>query len=446
MPRDTSAGGDRRSNGALREQAQAAFETLAGLFEELGDAGVATRLRELRTVESVMREEPLLVPMLLNSVWKLKDQDTLKDRLTNPETGEPVTDKQTPLGPCGRSFEDVQLSHLLGTARLYFKRCARDWAVRETARQTRVYEAKIKSHLIKNVWRTVTKSHPTFTLSSVEKDYPGHGLYDAIKGHLLDQKQFKLLPVLSTLSAAHVLTLGESVRGISDQNALEGLRALQPGEVAVLLKCARAFAETVLCHPDACVSYLTPRDGAGPLHTSDNRVETLAGEVLSHLVLNHRLRVNEVLTHQAVAEDIVKKLAVSMGHDLWSVFASQEAVTNLSSVPATVAEGLGGFCQHISPDVADLFGGFSSLAVCRDLLLIALERHGEEMVKEWVESPSFLDLWPPVVASFPEGYKYSRDHEGEEFNNWADLKQKAVQLFEPFCRPIHKHKELIDAA
>ena len=446
MPRDSAAKSDRRTNSVLRQMAQDTFQELPGLFEELGDERIAIRLRELRTVESVMREEPLLVPMLLSSVWKLKDHPALAGRFIEEGSDAVVTDKVTALGPCGRSFEDVERSHLLGTARLFFRRCARDWAVRETARQSRLYEAKIKRQPIKNAWRTLRQSHPTFSMASVEPDYPGHGLYEAVKTHLLDQRQFKLLPVMSTLSAAHVMALGEAVRGISDPNVLEGLRSYEPGEVAALNKYAHTFADTVLWHQGVCAEYLKPPCGRSPLYTGDNRTETLAGEVLSHLVLKHRLRIAEVLAQGEVANDVIKKLAPAMGHELWSVFESKECVANIVAVPETVAEGLGDFARFIPPVLSEVISGFASLALCRDLILLAVERHGEEMVQEWLEHPGYLDLWRNVAETFDDSYKYSRDHQGDEFKNWADLKQKAVHVFEPFCRPIHKHKELLGAA
>ncbi|EKV27541.1 hypothetical protein C882_1387 [Caenispirillum salinarum AK4] len=442
-PSSASAGSERRACPELRQRAQKGYEALFKLLEKAGRQDFIQSLGERRRVDDVLGDLPETVPALLNMVWELRESPQFRPFfLAKDGGGEAVVqDRQTPIAPCGRTYNEVMRAHLMGATRIYLDRMERAWAEKEAKREAKRHakeeaqERKSIGGRISVATRKLISGEKTFDAREFREYYPGHGVYLIIKPHLREEWQFSMVRAYARLRAAQAEALGGLLRFFRTPEELEPVLALKSADISVLRGVSRAYAETRLGVPVAKPGQRGKITQAQQrkLDEMEPEIAALESRTFESLVTEHATGLKEVLKQGANVDATIRRLTPIFGDGLWTLFDEPERLRNVMNVPEHVAPALGHLTQHIPPPVSRVLEQINNRELGRDIMVFAAEEFpDEETFARICNDPKRLKIWQTIPAKFNNSFNYQADAQSGQgsIKNAEDLRMVCAGLFE----------------
>lgn len=375
----TNIPNDQRRNLAIREISQSGFDALLVALTANDLGPLVTSLRGMGKVEDVMRKSPAMVGLLISMAWKLRATPTLTPFFQACGEGA-VTLETDPIAPCGRSFQDIRKSHLLGTARLYFAQQSkaskttpsRGWVHKLLAafsRKSKLGQAKATGELVS---------------------------YATIKPQLLHHGQFALIPCYAQLPQRQAALLGCLLPAVTSTQALTQMSKIEAGNLKTLVRVAQVFASTVLGIPrltDQYMSVALPLTGGAVVAVDD----LVAGHALNGLLSEYCDVIDVVAQNEEAAINLVKRLAVCGGVDVWAGFRNTETANNIRFCPEPIAQILGAQAGFMHDAVSASLANAKNLDAMGLIVADMIADIGLEGFKTAAGSVSHVKVWDDVV-------------------------------------------------
>ena len=413
---------ERRANQPIREQAQKWFAALRGhLAAGNAQGDVAARLQAWPTIEHVLADCPPLLPPLMTMAWQLRHQASFAD-LFKTAAGPTAEDTATPLVPCGKSFDDVVLSHLHGAVRLFCLNQEKAWLAAEKARYKPGALEKIG--FLAPLIRRLKKRRDQDVLGH----YPQRGLYLALKPYLRRPGQFALIEALAALPTATVAILRDTTRGLNRDSSIRNLAALETRKCKFVTELARAFADTVIEHAKSEGAAENPGAPITPAPVKENLAE-IAGMALSHLTADGLHLAKGAILVREHARDVITKMAVPMGYDFWRVFGATDGAMNIATCPAVLARALGENAAHVPRRTSDALNAIPDQRVIDSVLIGLLTAVPRAEVIVWATHPLCATVWERLANDF----KQAVSQRNEAALSMAAITAYCVQLAPRFA-------------
>ncbi|TAK99383.1 MAG: hypothetical protein EPO08_16570 [Rhodospirillaceae bacterium] len=376
---------ERRVNQPVRVQAQKWFDALrTHLAAADTQSDVAERLRHWATLDDLLGDCPRLLPPLLVMAWQLRHEPAFAD-LFQTASGKIAEETSVALSPCGKSFDNVVLSHLHGAVRVYCERQEEAFLATERARHRPTGLAKVGflAPLIKMLKRQRDEDFLAH--------YPQHGLYLSVKPHLRHPNQFALIEALATLPTSTVSILGDTIRGLIHDSSIRNLAALETRKCKFVTGLARLFAETLIEEAAAAQAAgielsMTP----APIRAN---LAEIAGTALSHLAVDGLHLAKNAIAAREVARDVVIKMSAPMGYELWRVFADKDAPLNIAYCPAVMARALGGNAAYVHRKTSEALNSLPDKRIVESVVAALHDAAGPEALSTWAASAACVTVW-----------------------------------------------------
>lgn len=411
----TPSGRDRRVP-QLRERCQIGYDLLRSLLERAGQDALVKQLVGLEAVDDILRHRPEVIPTLLEAAWQLRTEKKFQDLFLGLESGELVENRDQPIAPCGRTFDEVIQAHLYGAARLFFDRLEKDWATAKAREAQAAYKrseakkrASLTGRLLGNL-KELTSDPPSFTADEFRDEYPGHGLYEILKPYLTESWQFALIPLYARLQTRQADALGDLVTFFKTRRDLEVLVRLNAEDISQARGYARVYAEAV-------TGVSRRGRNAGPGRDDDPveyaaKMDLLAREERRtfDLLLTRDVESLEALKAAGTgAEATVRRLAPVFGDETWGIFRNEKQLQNLVNCPDLLLRVLGRSARVIPPAISTILMQIQDKALLKDLLEMALEDLPRQDLETYLSDPERKPVWNALPAKFNNNYRYQAD-------------------------------------
>lgn len=385
---------ERRTNQPVREQAQKWFEALRTRLSAGGTQNdVAERLKAWPAIEDLLADCPQLLPPLLTMAWQLRHETGFAE-LFQTSAGKIAEETTTPVVPCGKSFDDVVLSQLHGAVRIYCQRNEQEWLAAEKARYQPGALEKIA--FLAPLMRRLNRRRD----EDVLEHYPQRGLYMALKPSLRRPSQFGLIEALSTLPTSTVSILRDAARGLNNDASIRNLAALETRKCKFVTELARAFAETQIESAQS-----GGMDMAAPVITptpSKENLAEIAGAALSHLTRDGLHLAKGAIAVREHARDVIVKMAVPMGYDVWRVFRNSEGALNVASCPPALARALGENATRLPRRTSEALNTIPDQRIIDAVIGAMLGTASRDDVIKWAISPNCATAWERLANDFKQ--------------------------------------------
>lgn len=440
-PPAQGGGSERRVCPELRQQAQKGYEVLLALLEKAGHSEFIDKLGNRRRVDDVLGELPEVVPALLDMVWELRDSPQFRPFFQAEGGGGTVTDRETPIAPCGRTFAEVVRAHLMGAARIYMDRLEKAWAIKEAKREAarhakeQARERKSLGGRLSQATRKLIAGEQTFEPADFREKYPGYGVYLLIKPYLREEWQFTMVRAYARLRTRQAEALGSLITFFRTPEELEPVLALKSADISVVRGVARAFAEVrngvgiaTGAKPRSKVSAAEQRR----LDEMEPAIAALESRTFEALVTEHSTGLETILKQGANVDALVRRLTPVFGDEIWRLFAEPHRLRNVLNVPEHVAPALGRLAQHVPPVISRMIEQIANRELGRDLILFAAEELGEDTFAAYVNDEDRLKIWQAIPGKFNNAFNYQPDAlPGQgSVRNAEDLRMVCAGLFE----------------
>lgn len=421
-----------------RERCQTGFDLLRSLLDRAGRGDILEKLKGLEGVDDVLRHQPAFLPVLLNAAWELRVEPRFSDLFRNGETGEIVQARDEPIAPCGRTYAHIVQSHLYGAARLYFERLEKDWAAkraREAEKKWKKQQASKRSTLTGRLTeglRDLTGAPRSFDLQDFRADYSGFGLYEALKPHLSEEWQFRLVPLYARMTTRQAQAFDDLILYFRTPDELELALSLGTEDVSRARQCARTYAEAFLNISISGYGH-RPRPDDDPEEMAARRDAALKEERrVFDLLLTRFVHCLEPLKEMgSKAETVLRRLTPVFGEEVWSLVADDKALTNAINCPDFLLSVLGVSCRALPPEIGAALGQIQDRILTRDLLEMAMERFPRDELERYLADPKRKVIWNQLPAKFNNSYSYQPDAPSDNatVKNHENLRMVAEGIF-----------------
>ena len=417
----------------LRQLAQDVFEDFVSFLEQAGADDVLDQMGRHKVIEDVMRFNPETVPRLLDTLWKLREQQTFVRYFRHTETGEAVKNDMEPISPCGRPWSDVKQSHLFATARVYLKKQEDDWAVEkfiDEHGEEALEKLRTGDHSTVEQVRSVFKKQPT--PDDYKEEYPGHGVYAALKPFLTSEAQFKLVPLFAKMTTKQVKSLEGILSQLTTEEALEKAASLEPDAIFTAMPLAQAYAEAELLHERRADMPKHPNEKEEFKRNIFDEARLHTDKVLINLIMERPETLAKINDLKSANRDAIHNLYPPFEAELWDVLEDAQAVDNAINCPTIIALVLKKGVKHIPPEVSQALDELQNNTIARDLIKIGLDDLGEEKLYGLLESEACFSVWKGIAGKFNNQFNYQHDAKGDQkdLKNFEDLKGMASGIFD----------------
>jgi len=417
----------------LRQLAQDVFEQFVEFLEQAGADDVLDQMGRHGVIEDVMRYNPETVPRLLDTLWKLREQQAFVRYFRHVDTGEPVADADDPIGPCGRPWSDVKQSHLFATARVFLKKKEDDWALDkfvEEHGQEALDKLRSGDHSTVEQVRSVFKKTPT--PDDYKEQYPGHGVYAALKPYLTSEAQFKLVPMFAEMTTIQIKSLEGILEQLTTPEALEQAASLVPDAIRAAMALAQGFAEAKVLHERRRDMPKHPNEREEFKRKIFDEARSGADKVLVDLILERLETLEKINSLKSANREAIHNLYPAFEDELWDVVEETEAVENAINCPTHIALVLKKGVRHIAPEVSQALDEFQNPDIPRDLMKIGLEEVGEDKLYGYLSNEACFSVWQGVAGKFNNQFNYQHDAKGDQkdLNNYEALSGMASSIWE----------------
>jgi hypothetical protein len=339
-----------------------------------GADAIATLIKGWTKPEDIMRAYPSLVPLFLDIVWRARKTPAFAD-LLRTEAGD-VAEKPTDLlAMSQKNFDEIVLSHLLGTMRLTCERLQKDWLVAEREKRR---GALSKIPVIGALLRGLGLLRPLKS-ELLLADYPQKGLYEAVKPYLTRRAQFALVDALATLPTRTAATLGAVVGAIESPALLRTIANLNRADVRTAIEMAETFVEAIKC---------APADVAAQTATA---LSDMLGAGSSFIVV--------AAANRQLTKDAILKFAPVMKAEIWTIFGDADSLRRIAECPPVVVEALEALAiemnQRVSMILSELTADQAAAAFAMKMLR---EKTPPETFLAWISTETYLTAWKQFVA------------------------------------------------
>lgn len=434
-------GNERRTCPELRIHAQKGYEVLLALLEKAGRGDFIDKLGNRRKVDDVLADLPEVVPALLDMGWELRASPQFAPLFQAQDGSGTVSDRGTPIAPCGRSFDEVVRAHLMGATRIYLDRLERAWAEKEAKREAARHakeearERKSLSGRLSVATRKLLSGDPVFEARDFRDKYPGHGVYALIKPYLREEWQFTMVRAYGRLRTRQAEALGSLITFFKTPEELEPVLALKSADISVVRGVARAFAEVKLGVRDGKANKSRSKTSAAEQRKLDEMEPQIAGlesATFESLVTHHSVGLQTILKQGASVDQLVRRLTPIFGDEVWRLFAEPDRLRNVMNVPEHVAPALGRLSQHVPPSISRMVEQIANRELGRDLLVFAAEEFGEDDFARFLNDEERLKIWQAIPGKFNNSFNYQPDAlpGSGSVRNAEDLRMVCAGLFE----------------
>jgi hypothetical protein len=385
---------ERRTNQPVRQQAQQWFDALrTHLAGEAAQNDVAERLKHWATLDDVLGDCPQLLPPLLTMAWQLRHLPAFT-ALFQTSAGALAEDTKTALKPCGKSFDQVVLAHLQGAMRVYCVRQEEAWLAHEKTRTkpNPLTKLPLLGGLIKRLLRQRDED--------LVRNYPQHGLYQMLKPWLRYPHQFALIEALATLPTSTVAILGDATRGLTSDAAIRNLAALESRKCKFVTGLARLFTETIIKAAEearAAGRSFTLEPEPVPSNAAE-----ITGQALCHLTVDGLHLSKGAVGVRESARDIVIKMSLAMGYDMWRVFATQDSALNVAHCPAPLARALGGNTVHVHRKTSEALNALPDQHLIEGIVVGLYNGAGADALARWAANPACASGWQRIATEIKQ--------------------------------------------
>lgn len=406
--------GKERRTPRLREQVQQAYDVLRDLLGRAGYHDLLAQLEGLDTVNEVLRHRPENLPLLQRAAWELRHEKRFCELFRGLESGEVVEDKDIPIGPCGRTYAEVEQAHLYGAARLYFERLEVEFATK----RARATEKKWKKALAEKKkggltgrlvhgLKELTSDTPRFEAESYRHEYPGYGLYQVLKPHLKHDWQFRLVPLYARLQTRQAEALDELITFFTEPADLETVVNLKPEDIAQARGIARVYAEAVL--GVSRNQRQVPGEDAEALAARQAGLQGEERRVFDLLLTRHVASLDPLRAAGAGAEATVRQLAPVFEDQVFVLFQQPQALENALNCPEFAIRIIGTAARSCPPKVSQALTQIQDRNLAKDILQMAVSTFSPEELEEYLSDPKRLPIWVSLAAKFNNNYRYQAD-------------------------------------
>ncbi|WP_041794299.1 hypothetical protein [Pararhodospirillum photometricum] len=410
------------------------FGALRQVLENAGRQDVARHLAAWASVDELLARSPELVPVLLNLAWEQRRDPAFGD-LFLAEDGTGLAEAQDqPIAPCGRTFQQIVLSHLYASARLAFEAAEKEWATNE-AKRARLQWRKEQKAARRSLMRLLRKPRePDFDPATFRLRAPMRGLYEAMKPYLLRPEQFGMVSAYALLSRAQVEVLGDLLPSFTKSEQIGYLAGLNEGDLYVLRRSARLFAEWKLgVRRPKKTARASPLPDDVPEISAEDEAKLVAEEsrVFRELMAKHHHAIEELRVMGANAEKLINLLAPVFGDGIWAILDDKRALANVVNTPEHLMEVLGPFCRYVSPALSEQWLQMNDQEIIKDILKFCRETFREKEFASYLVDPSRLVVWASLPSKFNNNFKYQRDAmKSKLVRNEEDLRTVSAGIFE----------------
>jgi hypothetical protein len=429
----------------LREQCQQGFDTLRVLLTRAGHGALLEPIKDIEAVDDVLRRHPEVVPPMLTAAWELREEKLFADLFRHKETGELVSDRDQPIAPCGRTYNEVIQAHLYGAARLYLERLEKRWA-RSRARQAEVEYREVREQerstlggRLLGSLKELTSDQPTFSGEQFRTEYPGYGMYERIKPLLNSVEQFRLIPLYGKLQTRQVDALGDLLGYFTNERDLEALVRLNAEDIAQARGFARAFAEAKL-GVSMNAGRMAANRSKGPTDPDQEAEEAAKRAQLPKeerrmfdLLLTRYLDCLPALKEAGTgAETTIRRLTGIFGDDVFALFRDETELSNAINCPEFILKIIGVSARKLSQPVAQSLNQIQNKDITRDLLGLALETFPRADFEFHISDQSRRQIWNVLPAKFNNKYNYQADapDDAPSLRNYENLTTVCEGIFE----------------
>ncbi len=377
---------EQRKNFAIREISQTTFVALLDTLEAQGMTDMVKNLRSIGQVEGIMRKSPAMVGMLVSLAWKFREAPMLAGLFTNAD-GTIVSHEYEPMGPCGRTFDDIRKSHLHGTARLFITR--RPDGAKKGAKSGQ--NAKVS--FFKKLAGLFSRK-PSIAAAKVDVG----ALYQALKQHLHYQAQFELVPAYAAMPLRQVHLIGGLLPALQTTAAINNFTALAAGPTKALIKLATEFASVVLSQGQLRDSYVSSV-AAFTVQTENGIEHAIAGFALNKLLTDYSDVIQTIVTDEDSALQLVRRLAPTMGFEMWQIFRQPEQAVNIRFCPEPIAQILGSSASMIHEAISSSLAAAKNLDAAGLILAEIVKDMGAEEFSRAAGSLDYVKTWDAFVAN-----------------------------------------------
>jgi hypothetical protein len=362
----------------LRNQVQAWFEALQRHFSELDGAdAIATLIKGWTKPEDIMRAYPALVPLFLDIVWRSRKTAGFMD-LLRTEAGE-VAEKPTDiLALSQKCFDEIVISHLLGTVRLTCERLQKEWVAAEREKRR---SAISRTPVLGALLRGLGFISPIKT-EILLADYPQKGLYEALKPYLSRRAQFALVEALTALPTRTVSVLGAVVGALDDSALIRKVAGLNRADLKIAVEMAETFVEAVKA---------PAKDPAD--------IATQVAAALSDMLGAGPSFVVVASANRQLAKDAIVKFAPVMKAEIWTIFGDAESLRRIAECPAVVVETLGALAIEMNQRVSMILAELTAdrLAAAHAMKSMR-DNTNPATFLSWIKTETYLVAWKQFVA------------------------------------------------
>jgi len=392
---------DRRINEPVRQQAQQWFEALrAHLAAAEAQNDVAERLKTWTTLEDVLADCPRLLPPLLSMAWQLRHLPAFEPlfQTTGGILAEATSDT---LKLSGKSFDQVVLAHLQGAMRLFCANQEKAWLAHEKSRDKPNPLTKLP--VIGGLVLRILKRRD----EDIVRNYPQHDLYPTLKPWLRYPHQFALIEALAALPTGTARILGDATRGLFSDPAIRNIAALESRKCKLVTDLARTFADCILTAAEAARA-AGQSFNMQPEPVPSNKAD-IVGVALCHLTQDGLHLSKGAVGVREHARDIVTKMSVAMGYDMWKVFGSQEWALNIAHCPAPLARVLGGNAVNVHRKTSEALGAVSDQRITEAVVFELLNAAGYEALARWAANPACASGWLRIPTEIKQTMEQNGD-------------------------------------
>jgi hypothetical protein len=371
-----------RRRTALRSQVQAWFEALRLHIGEIeGAEALANRIQGWSKPEDIMRAYPVLVPLFLDLIWRSRKTAGFAE-LLQTESGE-IAEKPTDvLAMSQKTFDDIVISHLLGTARLTCERLQKEWIARE--REKRRHPLS-RIPALGAALRALGFFQPA-KAETLLVDFPQKGLYEALKPFLTRRAQFPLVEAMATLPTRTVAALGAIVGALESPAAIRALANLNKSDFKIVFEMAETYVQAT-DGPPAGTEGGSAAESAAPLAQALSHMLGAGPDLLALALMNRQL-----------VKDAIVKLGPVMKEECWATFKDAEALRRIVECPPAIAETLKAAAGEMHQRVSMLLSEIEDTEVAAFAMKTMRETADPDLFLSWIRDESHLSAWKQFLA------------------------------------------------
>lgn len=430
---------ERRAAPNFRLVVQQAYEKFKAALSAHGAEDITQALANAGVVEEVMRDRPELVLQLLKMAWELRTMPDMSPFFQTHEDEGVVMDRQTPIDPCGRTYDQVVISHLYGCARLFIKRLEAEWVEEQKGKKGGAAAKPAKEEkpagMVGRLMGAFGGAKPS-PEAQLAKGFPGYGLYEVIKPFLTSERQFALVRYYAQLTTRQAQAVSSIFESIQSPEALKTACGMDPKALTNLLKCATAYAETVIRQEAPKKKAEADKQA---LHAEDvaaerafrARVRDMAAEVFEYLLASRQEITEFVIENGMGSENAIRKMAPIFREDTWTVIMDPGAVDNVVNCSEEVLAVLGKSSRFMRKDISKALGQLKDGNIARDVMLICRQEWSQDQIAKFLGDERYQPVWAKLPGTFNNRFTYQHDARSgqREVKNFEDLKMIVSGMF-----------------